>query len=115
MLWMSPPRNERANCCPSKLGLVEREEAAVPQSHGNESAAFARCGRVQDAAMKIEHMDYSLLSEQAIAAADDAVTLEECQAHLARAVRYASLASLERQRSPDFNVVDIRQDACRTF
>ena len=65
--------------------------------------------------MDIEHLDYSLLSEQAMAAADHAATIEECQAHLARVVRYASLASLERQRLPDFNVVDFRQGGCRAF
>jgi len=59
--------------------------------------------------MEIEHLDYSLLSELAMAAADDADSLEECQSHLARAVRYASLACMERQRTPDFNVVDIRR------
>ena len=60
-------------------------------------------------AMDIEHLDYALLSELAMAAADDAESLEECQSHLARAVRYASLACIERQRSPDFNVVEFRQ------
>jgi hypothetical protein len=58
--------------------------------------------------MNIEQLDYARLSEDAMAAADDAATIDECQAHLARAVRYASLASLEHQRSPDFNVVEIR-------
>ena len=58
--------------------------------------------------MNIEQLDYARLSEDAMAAADDAGTIEECQGHLARAVRYASLACLEHQRSPDFNVVDIR-------
>jgi hypothetical protein len=65
--------------------------------------------------MDIEHLDYSLLSEQAMAAADHAATMEECQAHLARAVRYASLACMERQRSPDATVVDFRQGTCRPF
>ena len=65
--------------------------------------------------MDIEHLDYSRLSEQAMAAADDAETLEECQSHLARAVRFASLACMERQRSPDVNLVDFRQGACRPF
>ena len=87
----------------------------VPQSHGAESAAFARYRRAQDADMDIEHLDYSRLSEQAMAAADHAATLEECQAHLARAVRFASLACMERQRSPDVNVVDFRQGDCRPF
>jgi hypothetical protein len=58
--------------------------------------------------MKIEQLDYARLSEDAMAAADDAVTIEECQAHLARAVRFASLACLKHQRSPHFNVVEIR-------
>ena len=83
--------------------------AHVPQLHGIESPAFARCPGVQNAAMDIEQLDYSLLSELAMAAADDSETLEECQSHLARAVRYASLACMERQRTPDFNVVDIRR------
>lgn len=58
--------------------------------------------------MNVAQLDYARLSEDAMAAADDAETIEECQAHLARAVRYASLASMEHQRPPDFNVVDIR-------
>jgi hypothetical protein len=58
--------------------------------------------------MNIEQLDYARLSEDAMAAADDAATMEECQAHLARAVRYASLASMEHQRSPDFNIFEIR-------
>lgn len=58
--------------------------------------------------MDIEHLDYAQLSEDAMAAADDATSIEDCQMHLARAVRYASLACLEQQRSPDFNVVEIR-------
>ena len=58
--------------------------------------------------MDIEHLDYAQLSEDAMAAADCAETLEECQSYLARAVRFASLASMEHQRSSDFNVVEIR-------
>jgi hypothetical protein len=77
--------------------------------HGSEPAAFAPAGTGEDAAMEIEQLDYALLSELAMAAADDAESLEECQSHLARAVRYASLACMERQRSPDFNVVEFRQ------
>jgi hypothetical protein len=82
---------------------------AVPQSHGGKTAAFPRADAGQDAAMDIKHLDYALLSELAMAAADDAESLEECQSHLARAVRFASLACMERQRSPDFNVVEFRQ------
>ena len=41
-------------------------------------------------------------------AADGAATLDECQSHLARAVRYASLACMENHRSPDFNVVEMQ-------
>ena len=63
--------------------------------------------------MNIEQLDYARLSEDAMAAAEDAATIEECQAHLARAVRYASLASMEHQRSPDFNVFEIRPGARR--
>ena len=59
--------------------------------------------------MDVERFDYSRLSEQAMAAAEEAETLEECQALLAHAVRYASLACMERQRSPDFNVVEFRR------
>jgi hypothetical protein len=62
----------------------------------------------QDALMNIEHLDYAQLSEEAMAAADSAPSLDECQAHLDRAVRYAQLACLEHQRSPDFHVVEIR-------
>jgi hypothetical protein len=50
-----------------------------------------------------------------MAAADDATSLEECQEHLARAVRYASLASMADHRSPDFNVVEIRAGVRRQF
>ena len=62
----------------------------------------------QVARMETESLDYAQLSEKEMAAADRAATLEECQAHLDRAVRYASLACLEQQRSPNFNVVEIR-------
>ena len=58
--------------------------------------------------MQIAHIDYAQLSEDAMAAAAAASDLEECQANLDRAVRYAQLACLEHQRSPDFNVVEIR-------
>jgi hypothetical protein len=65
--------------------------------------------------MNIESLDYAELSEAAMAAADDATSLEECQAHLAQAVRYASLACMADQRSPDFNVVEIRPGVRRQF
>ena len=58
--------------------------------------------------MNIEHVDYAQLSEDAMIAVDDAASVDECQAHLARAVRYASLACIENHRSPDFNVVEMR-------
>jgi hypothetical protein len=58
--------------------------------------------------MNIAHLDYTQLSDEAMAAADSASSLEECQAHLNRAVRYAQLACLEHHQSPDFNVVEIR-------
>jgi hypothetical protein len=61
------------------------------------------------------YLDYAQLSEDAMADADCATSIEECQAHLARAVRYASLASMENQRSPDFNVVEIRPGVRRQF
>jgi hypothetical protein len=57
--------------------------------------------------MTIESLDYAQLSEDAMAAADRAATLDECQAHLDRAVRYAQLACLEEQRSGRSNVVPI--------
>lgn len=83
----------------------------VSQSYDVRSAAFAGGAVDQDAPMQIHHVDYAQLSEDAMAAADRAATLEECQDHLARAVKYASLACLERQRSPDFNIVEIRPGA----
>lgn len=58
--------------------------------------------------MNTEHLDYAQLSEDAMAAAGGAASLDECQAHLDRAVGYAQLACLEHHRSPDFNVVEIR-------
>jgi hypothetical protein len=57
--------------------------------------------------MTTECPNYARLSEIEMAAADAAPSLEECQAHLDRAVRYASLACLADQRSPDHNVVEI--------
>lgn len=54
--------------------------------------------------MDIEALDYARMSEAAMAAADRASTLEECQGHLDRAVRLAQLACMERRRP---NVVDI--------
>lgn len=65
--------------------------------------------------MTIEHMDYSQLSEAAMAAADNAPCLDDYQALLARAVRYACLASMERRRSPDCNLVPIRPLAAAQF
>lgn len=57
--------------------------------------------------MNIQHIDYAQLSEEAMAAADRAASLDECQAHLGRALRYAQLACLESQR-PGANVVEFR-------
>ena len=65
--------------------------------------------------MDVEHVDYAQLSEDAMAAADGATSVEECQMHLIRAVRYASLACMERQRSPDFNVFEIRSGVRSEF
>ena len=62
----------------------------------------------QDVPMDVEHLDYAQLSEDAMAAADAAISVEDCQMHLARAVRYASLACMQQQRPPDFNVIEIR-------
>lgn len=67
----------------------------------------------QDVPMDVEHLDYAQLSEDAMAAADNAMSVEECQMHLARAVRYASLACMQQQRSPDFNVFEIRPEMGR--
>jgi hypothetical protein len=39
------------------------------------------------------------------AATEHAASIENCQVHLAQAVRYTALAQLEPQRLPDFNVV----------
>jgi hypothetical protein len=58
--------------------------------------------------MEARHLDYARLSENEMVAAEQASSLEECQAHLGRAVRYASLACLAHQRSPDFNLIEIR-------
>ncbi len=64
--------------------------------------------------MDIETLDYARMSEQAMAAADRAATLAECQAHLDRAVRYAQLACMERRWPGRSNVVEFgsarRQD-----
>jgi len=79
------------------------------------SAAFLSYPPDEDVPMGIKHLDYAQLSEDAMAAADCATSVEECQTHLARAVRYASLACLEHQRSPDFNVVEIRPGVRRQF
>jgi hypothetical protein len=65
----------------------------------------------QDGRMTIESLDYAQLSEDAMAAADRAPTLDECQTHLHRAVRYAQLACLERPRQS--NVVELRSGARR--
>jgi hypothetical protein len=65
--------------------------------------------------MEVTLLDYSELSEREMAAADQAPSVEECQEHLMRAVRYASLASMNLQRSPDFNVVEIRPGVRQRF
>lgn len=57
--------------------------------------------------MDIETIDYTRMSEEAIAAAVRASTLAERQAHLDRAMRYAQLACLEQRRRRRSNVVDI--------
>ncbi len=51
---------------------------------------------------------YARLSEKEMAAAEQAGSVEECQAHLDRAVRYASLACLEYKQSGRSNVAEIR-------
>lgn len=55
----------------------------------------------------MDSLDYAQLSENEMAAADRAGTLDECQAHLDRAVRYAQLACLDRHRSDPSKVVHI--------
>lgn len=55
--------------------------------------------------MDIETLDYARMSEEAMAAADRASTLEECQRHLDRAVRFAQLACFEQRRPGRPNVV----------
>ncbi|MGI8611304.1 MAG: hypothetical protein ACR2KH_03375 [Sphingomicrobium sp.] len=57
--------------------------------------------------MEIETLDYAQMSEEAMAAADRASTLEECQAHLDRAMRFAQLACFEQRRPGRSNVVEI--------
>ena len=89
-------------------GQLTRCGAAVSQPYIIRSAAFLNRLADQCEPMDIEHLDYAQLSEEAMAAADGATSLDECQAHLDRAVRYAQLACLEHQRSPDFHVVEIR-------
>jgi hypothetical protein len=88
----------------------------VPLPHIIKSATFLGTFEGQDdPMMDVEHLDYARLSEEAMVDADDAATLDECQAHLHRALRYAQLACLEHQRSPDFNVIEIRRGARRQF
>ena len=58
--------------------------------------------------METHQLDYARLSENEMAAAEQATSLEECQAHFHRAVRFASLACQAHQRFPGFNVADIR-------
>src|SRR4051812_42823338 len=83
----------------------------VSHSYIMTPAAFLSCIADEHVPMNIEQLDYAQLSEAAMAAAEGAASLEECQAHLAQAVRYASLACMEHRRSPDFNVVPIRPGA----
>jgi hypothetical protein len=55
----------------------------------------------------METLDYAQLSEEAMAAADRAPSIEECQSHLDRAMRFAQLACMERHRPGFSNVIDI--------
>jgi hypothetical protein len=91
------------------------EKDCVSQSNAARSPPFPQHHADQDVPMNIDHFDYAQLSEDAMAAADRAVSVEECQTHLARAVRYASLACIQNQRSPDFNVVEIRPGVRQQF
>ena len=87
----------------------------VPLPDTIKASAFLGRPEGQGNPMDVEHLDYARLSEEAMVAADDAATLDECQAHLHRALRYAQLACLEHQRSPDFNVIEIRRGARGQF
>ena len=77
----------------------------VSQRHAIGLAAFQVRFGGQDGAM--ENLDYAQLSEDEMAAADRAASLDECQAHLDRAVRYAQLACFERHGPCQSNVVHI--------
>lgn len=56
--------------------------------------------------MEIGTLDFARMSEEAMAAADRATTLEECQAHLDRAVRLAQLGCIEWRRPGRSNIVE---------
>jgi hypothetical protein len=58
--------------------------------------------------MEIHLLDYVQLSENEMAAANRAESLEECQAHLDRAVGYAQLACRERQWQRSWNLAERR-------
>ena len=58
--------------------------------------------------MQIETDGYAELSENEMVAADRAQSVDECQAHLYQALRYAQVACLERPQSAPSNVVAIR-------
>lgn len=71
------------------------------------AAGFKGLANAQDGGMQIETGSYAELSEKEMAAADRAQSLEECQAHLYQALRYAQFACLERPQFHPSNVVAI--------
>jgi hypothetical protein len=91
--------------------MLRQVGTIVPLPDTIKSAAFFGRSEGQGDPMDVEDLDYARLSEEAMVDADDAATLDECQKHLHRALRYAQLACLEHQRSPDFNVVEMRRGA----
>ena len=99
-MWLLPDTS-------THCGRLTGVGAAVPPPYTFGSLLGLTSPVDQSDSMNIERLDYAQLSEDAMVAADDATSLDECQAHLERAVRYAQLACLEQQRSPNFNVVEI--------
>jgi hypothetical protein len=77
----------------------------VSLRHAADRPVFKAVETVKKGGMRI--LDYSELSEIEMAAADRAASIEECQTHLDRAVRYAQLACFERHGPGRSNVVHI--------
>ena len=91
--------------CPNGSVARHHFRRAVSHRHGSRSSGFQARRVRQDEAM--ESLDYAQLSEDEMAAADRSESLDECQKHLDRALRYAQLACLERHRPGQSNVVHI--------